>query len=166
MRQEIERLKVELRSVRVDPPAGADQYAQGNDLFEVTIEYSVPGKIGSEYETLAVSWNTIFKEVGPTLMGEATERMMRQRLSDELWRYAEDRFPPNARRQMLLEDHFDTIKVQLVALGLIQKSPQKHVPSDTNKYWSLTPFGETTLTKARAIARPKKPLVSIPKQKA
>jgi hypothetical protein len=106
-----------------------------------------------------VQWNTIFKEVGPTLMGEATERMMRQRLSDELWKYS-DQFPESARRHTLMEDDFDTIKVQLVALGLIQKSPQKHVPSDTNKYWSLTPFGETTLTKARAITREKNPSVS------
>lgn len=162
MRKEIERLTAELRSVRVDPPADADQYAQGGDLFEVTIAYDVPGQ-GLNYQQISVQWNTIFKEVGPTLMGEANERTMRQRLSDELWRYEEDKFPGNARRYSLEQDDFDTIKVQLVALGLIQKSPQKHVPSDTNKYWSLTPFGETTLTKARAITRKKARGVLAPK---
>jgi hypothetical protein len=161
MRQEIARLSAELGSVRVNPPVGADQYAQGADLFEVTIEYHEAGKIEPQYLTVPVQWQTIFTEVGPTLMGEATERMMRQRQSEELWKYSSE-IPENGRRFVLMEDDFDTIKVQIVALGLMQKSPHKHVPSDTNKYWSLTPFGETTLTKARAITRK----MSGPKAKA
>ena len=43
------------------------------------------------------------------------------------------------------------IKVQLLALGLMQKSLEKHTASDTATYWSLTPYGEATIVKLRAI---------------
>lgn len=99
-----------------------------------------------------VTWNTIFFEVGPILMEEATEQQMKQRLSSEIWRYDFGKFPEGAKTS-ISDDTFDTIKVQLFALGLTQKSSKKHVPSDTNRYWALTPYGETILMKLRGIPK-------------
>jgi hypothetical protein len=105
-------------------------------------------------ETVDVSWNNIFFEVGPLLLEEASEVQMKRRFAEELYRYDIDKFPDNFRRvSSITNDSFDTIKIQLLALGLIHKSQKKHVPSDTNRYWSLTPYGETTLMKLRAIKR-------------
>ena len=85
-------------------------------------------------------------------MEEATEQQMRDRLSEELWRYKFKEFPSGSSKS-IFSDSFDTIKIQLFALGLIRKSQKKHVPSDTNRYWSLTPYGEAMLMKVRAIPK-------------
>lgn len=79
---------------------------------------------------------------------------MQRRLSSELWKYDHDKLKSYDHFH-LINDSFETIKVQLVALGLIQKGLKKHVPSDTNLYWSLTPFGETKLMTLRAIEKVK-----------
>lgn len=39
---------------------------------------------------------------------------------------------------------FDKVKVQLVALGLIQKSVARHGVHDKHTYWSLTPTAKRT----------------------
>ena len=46
---------------------------------------------------------------------------------------------------------FKTIKVQLMALGLIVPSDRKKAASDRNTYWRLTPYGLTLMTQLRAI---------------
>ena len=48
---------------------------------------------------------------------------------------------------------FQAIKVQLSALGLIEKSRKNRGVRDTGLYWSLTPFGESALNTVRAIRR-------------
>jgi hypothetical protein len=40
---------------------------------------------------------------------------------------------------------FQEIKVQLIALGIIQKGDRRRPPSDANVYWKLTPYGERML---------------------
>jgi len=54
------------------------------------------------------------------------------------------------------EEDFQTIKVQLRALGLIAKSTKARSVKDTQTYWTLTPYGDTVMTRLRAIARANK----------
>ena len=53
----------------------------------------------------------------------------------------------------IFDDDFDTIKVQLFALGLIKKSEKKHAVSDVNRYWTLTPYGQNMMMMLRAIPK-------------
>jgi hypothetical protein len=48
---------------------------------------------------------------------------------------------------------FQTVKVQLRALGLIAKSTRPRSVKDTDTYWALTPYGDTVMTSLRAIRR-------------
>ncbi|HEX4409692.1 MAG TPA: DUF4062 domain-containing protein [Xanthobacteraceae bacterium] len=152
MRQEIDRLKSELSSVTSEAPKDSQMYAGGDDRFTVDLSYR-DKDYDLVHDDIAVRWNIIFSEVGPVLLEEATEKQMKLRLSNELWLYQRDKFPDDASSVNIDDDSFDTIKIQLLALGLIRKSQKKHVPSDTNLYWSLTPYGETVLMKLRAILK-------------
>jgi uncharacterized protein DUF4062 len=153
MRQEIDRLNRDLLSVKTEPPTDVQQYAQGSEKFTVEVTYDTQADSDID-DTIEVSWNYIFFEVGPLLLEEATENQMKRRFAEELYRYDFAKFPKDLKRvSSISNDSFDTIKIQLLALGLIHKSQKKHVPSDTNRYWSLTPYGETTLMKLRAIKR-------------
>jgi len=77
---------------------------------------------------------------------------MKNRLSNELYRYDAEEFGA-VHDPRILDESFETIKIQLLAQGLIRKSQRKHVASDTNRYWSLTPYGENYLMKLRAILK-------------
>ncbi len=50
-------------------------------------------------------------------------------------------------------EDFQTIIIQLRALGLITKSVKSRSVKDTETYWKLTPFGDEIMTRLRAIER-------------
>lgn len=49
---------------------------------------------------------------------------------------------------------FQTIKIQLRALGLITKSTKSRSVKDTATYWTLTLYGDNVMTRLRAIQKP------------
>jgi len=51
----------------------------------------------------------------------------------------------------LNEEDFQTIKVQLLALGLIQESVKKRTVSDKQTYWTVTAYGRRYATVIKAI---------------
>ena len=144
-------MRAQLDAARDTPPAGAEKYAGGTAVFGLQIVWSKHG-LSTNTETIRLTWNNIFYELGPMLLEEASEQQMRQRLSNEIWAYRKgnERKPDRVRVE---DDSFETIKVQLLALGLTRRSQRKHAASDTNTYWSLTPYGETALMKLRAIGK-------------
>lgn len=149
LRQEIDRLTADLERNRQEAPKGTEAYAGGTDTYEITRTYSLSFKPYAH--TVKASWDEIFAEVGPVMMEEATERQMKERLAQ----IHLQEIPSGARPVSISDDSFDTVKIQLLALGLIRRSTRKHVPSDTNRYWSLTSYGEITLMKLRAILKQK-----------
>lgn len=156
LREEIENLRGLLDAERHTAPQGSEQYAGGDDVFGVKVHYrTASGFMGEDRsDTIMLRWNSILYEIGPILLEEASEHQMSVRLADGLWLYKKEAFGETKPDEFeLSDDSFDTIKVQLLALGLIRRSERKHAPSDTRKYWSLTPFGETTMMKLRAIPK-------------
>ena len=51
------------------------------------------------------------------------------------------------------QDDFQTVKVQLRALGLIAKNDKARSVKDSGTYWTLTPYGDEIMTQLRAIRR-------------
>ena len=51
------------------------------------------------------------------------------------------------------DNYFLTVKIQLKALGLITKSVKKRSLNDTYRYWPLTSYGDTVMTRLRAIKK-------------
>ncbi|KAB8066887.1 DUF4062 domain-containing protein [Janthinobacterium violaceinigrum] len=51
------------------------------------------------------------------------------------------------------KDDFQTIKIQLRALGLITKSTRSRSVKDTSTYWTLTPYGDNVMLQLRAIRK-------------
>ena len=63
-----------------------------------------------------------------------------------------DKFGNKVIERWLLEqgrsiNDFNTIKVQLIALHLIELSDKKHSSTDTNTYWRLTKYGKRQMMK-------------------
>lgn len=128
--------------------------------------------------TVHPAWDDILRHLGPELMDEASERHLRTRLSDlcavlarrDLVRAptpagssdaedATEEEPENDRIGQIFEaevtiESFNDVKVQLSALGLIEKGTKRRPGSDRNTYWLLTGRGHQQLLRLRAIRKP------------
>jgi hypothetical protein len=123
LRNEIDTLRTKLAAVTSEAPSGAESYAGGADLFGVHFTSSIWKDGGYKYKPheVVVTWNSVFFEIAPLLMEEATETQMKTRLANQIWRYEYKDFPSGSAKT-ISDESFDTIKIQLFALGLIQKS--------------------------------------------
>ena len=109
---------------------------------------------------LRATWNAVFGSVAPLMINElleyefrkALDSFVREQTLHELAEIA-------AQEDMALgdvtpdADDFQTVKVQLRALGLIAKSEKTRSVKDTDTYWTLTPYGDDVMTRLRAIRR-------------
>jgi hypothetical protein len=148
LRSQIDELTKQLQSVRTEAPSEAEGLAKGDDPF--AIGYLVEQFDLSHSGTLTLTWDEIMAIVGPAMYDEAPEKELRRLLAARIAGEVNEEFDI----LRVTEVDFQTIKVQLLALGLIQKSVRKRAIKDTETYWSLTPYGEryTTLLKAIRVS--------------
>lgn len=166
LRKEIERLQNQLEDVRTQAPKGTDILAQGDD--EVNISFSFKAyKSGDIYgkgytSSINLSWDDIFYYVSPIMIDEATDYQFKNSLEElvqkekefDLSHSNDERFEKAYLKHTNIEDEdFQTIKVQLRALGLINKSAKARSVKDTETYWSLTPYGDSVMNQLRAIKK-------------
>ena len=156
--QALAALRLELDELRKSgPPQNVETLQGGGDEFQAFVEYTFGDWVNptTEVHDLTLTWDEIFREIGPILMQETTEQKMRSTLAQELRKYFDqkDAVPANFRRATITNESFETIKIQLFALGLVQKGVIKRTPSDTNVYWALTSYGEAYLMQLRALKR-------------
>jgi hypothetical protein len=166
LRRTIEELEKKLSAVANEAPEGAGLLAQGQD--EISLGYTFTASEdrwahnGTTYDADAVvSWDDIFSSLAPLMIDEADESTMTAALnalvrSKEISGLEKQK---SLKDLNLLEfkvkrDDFQTVKVQLRALGLITKSTKNRSVKDTATYWTLTTYGDNQLTRLRAIRRP------------
>ncbi len=158
LRERIQELEQELEDVRTKPPPGANDLASGSQEFTLHLSYKLVG--GSEQlEPVKVSWNYVFGAIAPYMFDEAFEEQLRSALTAAITRthqgfqrMLKDDILIHSRPSVVSED-WQTVKVQLKALGLIKKSERKKALKDARTFWTLTPYGESYATTLRAIPK-------------
>ncbi len=165
LRNRIEELQGRLIAASRQAPEGTTSLAQGDNRFEVGYRFQShpPGKLSESKNythSVEIAWNDIFAAVSPLMIDEAPESSLRSAINDVVEARARRALKSDKDlRGMVLrsfkasEDHFQTIKVQLRALGLIARSLKPRSVKDTQTYWTLTPYGDTVMTRLRAIER-------------
>lgn len=169
LRRQVEQLQEELAQVATHGPEGITQFAQGEN--ELTVGFSasvydadtyrpIPGVDSKQSHSLRLTWDDIFSAVLAPLRVEGSEHSMQIALTD-LFKtrmgptlLERGNGPERGMNVHVERRDFDTIAVQARALGLIKPSLKKRSLRDTERYWMLTPFGETMMTRLRAIRRP------------
>jgi hypothetical protein len=128
--------------------------AQGDDPFEVVftqLERDPKTKqLDRTVHVAQLTWNEILSVLGPVMYTEESETKLRGRLAAEIKRMAG---LGGLNAANLSRDSWDKIKLQLRTLGYIQPSGRRHPVHDIDKYWTLTPEGETELQAVAAIRR-------------
>jgi hypothetical protein len=164
LRRRVEELQTELSRARISAPKGSEGLAQGDEEHAVSFTFSAtaPGvyQSNSWAGTFSPSWNEIFACIAPLMINEATEPKLKSALDDLAEAenvdrlHEEKQFARHALRFFQIShDDFQTIKIQLRALGLIAKNDKARSVKDSGTYWTLTPYGDEIMTQLRAIRR-------------
>jgi hypothetical protein len=162
LRKQIEALEAQMAAASVKPPAGTEGLAGGEDKFEIVwnVGYRMAGEPQKRYLrafSFETSWNDIFAAISPMLIDDASESSIKNYLTDYVWDRADRSFlrEENLKHvaHEVTEDSFQTMKVQLRALGLITKSTKQRGVKDPGTYWTLTPYGDALMNQVRAMHR-------------
>jgi hypothetical protein len=142
---------------RTAAPEIDESFEHGTD--EVTLEYSVKDlRVGRDPEVFRVKhpWDEIVALLGPFMMDEAPEAMMRKVLesnAERLYRDSEKRVGGYRLDVRVTDESWGLVMVQLRALRIIEPGIKKRAQSDRDVYWKLTPAGDKYLVGLKATKR-------------
>ena len=136
-------------------------FKQGDSSVE--LGFQVTSRNYGKFNTLKIAalltWDEIFREIGPKMIDEATEDEIRNRLEVHLMRanWAEPhasqrdqvRAVPNPKTTIFV-DEWERVIVQLRAIGLIEKGNKRRQVRDANTYFRLTDKGDRHLVRLLA----------------
>lgn len=164
LRRQVDELQDELNRSRTSAPKGAEELAQGDETHELncTVSTRAPGEYSNSGwgYFLDAAWNEIFASVAPLMIHEASEAKLKGALDD----FVLEKLRPEIHKDKAFKGHrivsislddqdFQTVKIQLRALGLMAKSEKNRSVKDSGTYWTLTPYGDEVMTRLRAIRR-------------
>jgi hypothetical protein len=159
LKKRIEDLEKEKHELTAGWRPPLETLARGNDV--VGLQYSCNAYIKGDCKvTMAetrLTWDEVFAAVGPQMMNEVPEAVMREALEEAIAARAlsdVQTVMPKAhavRNIVLSTSSFNQVKIQLRALGLIRKSTARESTGQT--WWQLTPHGDQTMTQVLAQVR-------------
>jgi hypothetical protein len=163
-RNRIEELETEIDKIRKTPPTGTEDLAQGKDSLSLRYSASMVDPLALEWKTWSgsflVTWNDVFSSSAPLMINEVSDLSLKKALDSfvqsrnlELLSKKPELHGIELRDFSLNNDDFQTIKIQLRALGLIDMSVKARSIHDKSTYWTLTPYGDSTMTHLRAVKR-------------
>lgn len=122
----------------------------------ITIRYqhtkwaqSIHSDITKKYE-LVLSWGEIFESIAPRLMGCPNEMLAKKYFEDVLGEKTEE---INGGVLSINKEDFDTIKIQLIALKLVNVAYLKTTDGGMGLFWQLTQRGNALMINRRAVRR-------------
>lgn len=166
LRKRVQELELDLQKVQLTAPAGTENLAQGDDVFCVDAMLPYLSKDDDIEEDrqygFETTWNAIFAALAPNLMSEASDSVMQASLTAFVHSIGQGlldkdqdilSYDADVDTWSVTDDDFQTIKIQLRALGLITKSTKPRSLRDSRTIWTLTPLGDDTMIKLRAVRK-------------
>ncbi len=166
LRKRIEELESEINSSQTKGPKGTEDLAQGEDKFIINVKFDSETKADNQAwtwnDSVRVSWNVLFSELSPLMIHEAKTFELQNRFYELVAKRLKIEMPKkksfeghgNIRSVTPLIQDFETVLIQLSALGLITQSEKKNRSvNDKGTYWRLTPYGVSSMNRLRAIRK-------------
>lgn len=153
LRETNQQLKANLAAAGAKSPKGTEQYSGGSDTIGINGTKEVGPEKTTEDWNLEITWDDIFSYVGPIMYEDCNEQRMQTHLSNILKTIQVTDPKIEIHGFQLSNDSFQTIKIQLLALGLIMISEKYDITGVGNANWILTPFGQSYLLKLKAIKK-------------
>jgi len=165
LRKHVEQLQLELKGSKTSIPEGTESLSQGDDKINIIFSFTAAGEdwrtqSQKMQDEVSLSWNLIFSHISPILLDEVSEVTLRQSINglirQSTYKHLKEQLEEEQRyptEYQINDSDFQTIKIQLRALSLITESIRKRSIHDKGKYWTLTPYGDTIMTRLRAIRK-------------
>jgi hypothetical protein len=162
LRRRVDELQSELAKARTSAPKGAEGLSQGDERHSLRFSFhaTAPGEYSSTSwsGTFSPAWDELFFVVAPLMINEAPENSIKYALNAMVEEMNVEGLRKNKKLERqsldgfsLHQEDFQTVKIQLRALGLIAKSEKSRSVKDSGTYWTLTPYGDEVMTRLRAI---------------
>lgn len=147
--QEINELRKELEELRRYKAKKESECCQFVDIAAMDEEIDISGTYGSrewKWET-SLSWEKIFALISPFFLEHHNDHKAQEIIAKELAKEAgKDTYNAKINTQ-----DFQTIKIQLVALGLMHVAPAKATNGGEALFWNLTAKGIEYMNQIRVI---------------
>ena len=147
LKEENEKLTERIKTLEETAPEGTDDLSQGEEEFNIQITAIIDHNYEECFE-YKMSWNDICRAILPHLVQFCWEYNMPTSLKE----FIESR-EPQYRHVHINDLSFQTIKVQLIALGLITEAPKVKTSKTLAAAWTLTKYGALTMMRLGAIRR-------------
>ena len=151
LRKENEMLKDQITQMVTSDNIEITDIASLDEKFTVSGTYYNDYSHGANRWTLACTWEHIFSLIAPYLLRFPNEEYIETVLKSSL--FEETKYSSTG--YYWDNQIFQTIKVQLIALGLINVKYSATTKGDMALFWSLTGKGEALLFKSRTIKKKK-----------
>ncbi|RJP73027.1 MAG: DUF4062 domain-containing protein [Ignavibacteriales bacterium] len=187
LKKKNEELSKDLELALLRPPQTSQGLAQGEDIFEFTVDVFINYRIESSYWNkeqeigqyrVQLSWNDIFINSTSKLLNEKRESSFKtyvnqmpkvfEYLSKDVYKKINEfekrietdlkKNPKSEKIQIMdefkykiKEEDFQTIKIQLIALGLLELSKDKSEKGSVISLIKISPYGEKKLIQLKAV---------------
>ncbi|WP_457661865.1 DUF4062 domain-containing protein [Sinorhizobium medicae] len=144
LHKEVEQLRAQLEHYKSNEDQVED-LASVDDKFDVVIRWETRG-LYSGKSTVRVTWKEIFAALAPDLQQVPSDGMLQLKLADSLYGHMY-----KDRTAKVDEESFKTIRVQLIALGLVTVEYGPTLNKQMALFWRLTTKGEAMMMKWRTV---------------
>lgn len=128
------------------------------NLASFSDKFTIHGKIySSSYGrldwTVALTWEEIFSLISPFLLTPPADDLAQKKLGKIFYRKSDEYNDNNSNSPDIDEQDFQTIKIHLKTLGLINIEYSKTTSGGMALFWSLTELGEEKMTLLRSVRK-------------
>lgn len=152
LKEENEQLKAIISKYEEMSPVGIENLSQGDDAYLLSFDYSF-GFDDYRLNNYVITWNEIFSALAPYMVSECVEWALINNFNDYITHKANNEYKKGVRNVKVDSSDFQNIKIQLIALGLIEESVKKRSTRDNQTYWTLTRYGKKQMFLIKAIKR-------------
>lgn len=150
LRAENDLLQSKIKTIEESAPLGTESLAQGEDKYCVRFNYYDDDEEECISGHADFTWNQMFEYLAPYMVVECVEWQLENHFQQFVKDNADERFKEI---NHVHEKHFQDVKIQFMALGLIAESEKKKSSTNVQVYWSLTPYGHKVMMQLKAIKK-------------
>ncbi len=164
LNRRIQELETELSQARAANLECLEGLAQGEEVYPIHFTFAAIDPQVREGiifpSSFKPTWNALFACIAPLMIHAANDLQLKRAINEFVRSRNVKRIESLDMMRHKSLDHFEvsdedfqTITIQLLALGLITKAPRESSDNGYGNSWTLTPYGDQIMMQLRTIKR-------------
>lgn len=152
LRQKNETLLLENQTLKQEINSDTGDYSSGDEVIHLQGIYRINYEGPNRAWDFDVSWNQILSFIGPHLLGYKNDAVVNSQLAKSTLK-ANDFNADGYSSTKVEEEVFQTVKMQLLALGYVEVKSLQTKQGGSALFWIITPKGKKCLLDVRTIRK-------------